>query len=137
VLSDDGYWLRLHSPEVAAAAPKPHTITCGKQPSDALREPTAGERCQTGVGQAESGAAWSLRTSLAPFAPAHGLFQHQFAATKLSDDGVRVNFEAVGGVKQTFAIRGHVVDLMNDAEENDEGSKWSVLGDFFRASDLR
>jgi len=24
---------------------------------------------------------------------------------------------------QTFAVRGHVVDLMNDAEENDEGSK--------------
>jgi hypothetical protein len=69
------------------------------------------------------GAASSLRTSLAPFAPAQGLFQHQFAATQLSDDGVRVNFEAVGGVKQTFAIRGHVVDLNYDAEENDEGSK--------------
>ena len=36
---------------------------------------------------------------------------------------VRVSFEAAGGAKQTFAIRGHVVDLMNDAEENDEGSK--------------
>jgi hypothetical protein len=69
------------------------------------------------------GAASSLRTSLAPFAPAQGLFQHQFAATQFSDDGVRVNFEAVGGVKQTFALRGHVVDLMYDAEENDEGSK--------------
>jgi hypothetical protein len=68
------------------------------------------------------GAASSLRTSL-PLAPAQGLLQHQFAATRLSDDGVRVNFEAVSGVKQTFAIRGHVVDLMHDAEENDEGSK--------------
>lgn len=36
---------------------------------------------------------------------------------------VRVSFEAAGGVKQTFAIRGHVVDLMSEAEENDEGSK--------------
>jgi hypothetical protein len=36
---------------------------------------------------------------------------------------VRVSFEAVGGVKQTFPIRGQVVDLINDAEENDEGSK--------------
>jgi hypothetical protein len=111
---------------VAAAAPKPPIITLSKaltNPFNGLREPTAGERCQTGVGQAESGAASSLRTSLAPFAPAHGLVQHQFAAAKLSDDGVRVNFEAVGGVKPTFAIRGHVVDLMNDAEENDEGSK--------------
>jgi len=50
---------------------------------------------------------------------------------------VRVSLEAVGGVKQTFAIRGQVVDLINDAEENDEGSKESVLGDFFRAPDLR
>jgi hypothetical protein len=36
---------------------------------------------------------------------------------------VRVSFEAAGGVKQTFAVRGHVVDLATDAEENDEGSK--------------
>jgi hypothetical protein len=36
---------------------------------------------------------------------------------------VRVSFEAAGAVKQTFAVRGHIVDLMNDAEENDEGSK--------------
>ena len=35
----------------------------------------------------------------------------------------RLSFESVGGVKQTFAIRGYDVDLMNDAEENDEGSK--------------
>jgi len=69
------------------------------------------------------GAASSLRTSLRATPPAQGLFQHQLAATKLSDDGVRVNFEVVGGVKQTFAIRGHVVELMYDAEENDEGSK--------------
>jgi hypothetical protein len=32
----------------------------------------------------------------------------------------RVSFEA-GGAKQTFAIRGHVVDVVNDAEE-DEGN---------------
>ena len=30
---------------------------------------------------------------------------------------VRVSFEPAGGAKQTFAIRGHVVDLVNDAEE--------------------
>ena len=35
----------------------------------------------------------------------------------------RVSFEPVGGAKQTFAIRGHVVDLVNDAEEEEEGSK--------------
>jgi hypothetical protein len=37
---------------------------------------------------------------------------------------VRVSFEPEGGAKQTFAIRGHVVDLVNDAEdEEEEGSK--------------
>lgn len=33
---------------------------------------------------------------------------------------VRVSFEAGGSAKETFAIRGHVVDLVNDAEEEDE-----------------
>jgi hypothetical protein len=36
---------------------------------------------------------------------------------------VRVSFEPAGGAKQTFAVRGHVVDLVNDAEEEEEGSK--------------
>ena len=36
---------------------------------------------------------------------------------------VRVSFEAAGSTKQTFAIRGHVVDLVNDVEDEDEGSK--------------
>jgi len=37
---------------------------------------------------------------------------------------VRVSFEPEGGAKQTFAIRGHVVDLVNDAEDDEEeGSK--------------
>jgi hypothetical protein len=36
---------------------------------------------------------------------------------------MRVSFEAAGGTRQTFAIRGHVVDLVNDAEEDEEGSK--------------
>jgi hypothetical protein len=36
---------------------------------------------------------------------------------------VRVSFEAGSSAKQTFAIRGHVVDLVNDAEEEEEGSK--------------
>jgi len=35
----------------------------------------------------------------------------------------RVSFQTAGGAKQTFAIRGHVVDLVNDAEEEDEGTK--------------
>jgi hypothetical protein len=36
---------------------------------------------------------------------------------------IRVSFEAAGMAKQTFAIRGHVVDVVNDAEEDEEGSK--------------
>jgi hypothetical protein len=36
---------------------------------------------------------------------------------------VRVSFEPGGSAKVTFAIRGHVVDLVNDAEEEEEGSK--------------
>ena len=36
---------------------------------------------------------------------------------------VGASFEAIGGVKQICAIRGQVVDLTNDAQENDEGSK--------------
>jgi len=35
---------------------------------------------------------------------------------------VRVSFETADGGKQTFAIRGHVVDMVNDDEE-EEGSK--------------
>jgi hypothetical protein len=37
-------------------------------------------------------------------------------------DPVRVSFDLTGG-KQTFAIRGHVVDLVSDAEEEEEGTK--------------
>lgn len=33
---------------------------------------------------------------------------------------VRVAFEAPGAAKQTFAIRGHVVDLVNDSEDGDD-----------------
>jgi hypothetical protein len=33
---------------------------------------------------------------------------------------IRVSFEAPGSDKQTFAIRGHIVDLVNDAVEDDE-----------------
>lgn len=36
---------------------------------------------------------------------------------------VRVTFEPAGGTRQSFAIRGHVVDLVNDAEDDDDGSK--------------
>jgi hypothetical protein len=107
---------------VAAAAPKPPMITVGKALTNRPKS-CANRVWPNWSGAGGVGAASSLRTSLAPFAPAQGLFQHQFTATQLSDDGVRVNFEVVGGVKQTFAIRGHVVDLMYDAEENDEGSK--------------
>lgn len=34
-------------------------------------------------------------------------------------DPARVSFEAAGVAKQTYAIRGHVVDLVNDAEDED------------------
>jgi hypothetical protein len=33
---------------------------------------------------------------------------------------VRVSFQGVGGEKQTFSIRGHVVDLVNDTEEEED-----------------
>jgi hypothetical protein len=36
---------------------------------------------------------------------------------------VRVSFATGGGAKQTFAIRGHVVDVVSDAEEEEEGSR--------------
>jgi hypothetical protein len=36
---------------------------------------------------------------------------------------VRVSFEVSGGTRQTFAIRGHVVDLVNDPPEEEEGSR--------------
>jgi len=35
---------------------------------------------------------------------------------------VRVSFEAPGNDKQTFAIRGHVADIVHDAEEDEEAS---------------
>jgi len=35
----------------------------------------------------------------------------------------RVSFEASGTSKQTFAIRGHVVDVVNDVEDEDAGSQ--------------
>ena len=36
---------------------------------------------------------------------------------------VRVTFEPAGAPKQTFAIRGHVVDLMTEEEEDEEATK--------------
>jgi len=36
---------------------------------------------------------------------------------------VRVSFEAPGADRQTFAIRGHVADIVIDAEEDEEASK--------------
>jgi len=33
---------------------------------------------------------------------------------------VRVSFERAGSAKETYAIRGHVVDVVNDAEEEEE-----------------
>jgi hypothetical protein len=33
---------------------------------------------------------------------------------------VRVSFERAGGAKETYAIRGHVVDLVNDAQDDEE-----------------
>jgi hypothetical protein len=36
---------------------------------------------------------------------------------------IRVSFEAPGSDKQTFAIRGHIADIVNDDEEDEEASK--------------
>jgi hypothetical protein len=36
---------------------------------------------------------------------------------------VRVSFQPAGQARQTFAIRGHVVDLVNDAEEEEERAR--------------
>ena len=36
---------------------------------------------------------------------------------------VRVSFEPQGEAKQTFAVRGHAVDLVNDADDEEEGTK--------------
>ena len=36
---------------------------------------------------------------------------------------VRLTFEPVGGVKQTFVIRGHVVDVVNDGDQDEDGSE--------------
>ena len=36
---------------------------------------------------------------------------------------MRVTFESAGTGKQTFSIRGHVVDVVNDAEEDEEASR--------------
>ena len=36
---------------------------------------------------------------------------------------IRVSFETPGADKQTFAIRGHVADIVNDYEEDEEASK--------------
>jgi len=45
------------------------------------------------------------------------------ACTAWQRSPVRVSFETAGSAKQTFAIRGHVVDVVNDAEDEEEGSK--------------
>lgn len=37
---------------------------------------------------------------------------------------VRVSFESAGsGAKQTFSLRGHIVDLINDSEDDEDASK--------------
>ena len=36
---------------------------------------------------------------------------------------MRVSFEPQGEAKQTFAVRGHAVDLVNDVDEEEEGTK--------------
>jgi hypothetical protein len=36
---------------------------------------------------------------------------------------MRVSFEPQGEAKQTFTVRGHAVDLVNDADEEEEGTK--------------
>jgi hypothetical protein len=34
----------------------------------------------------------------------------------------RVSFEGTGSAKKTYAVRGHVVEVVNDAEEEEEGA---------------
>jgi hypothetical protein len=36
---------------------------------------------------------------------------------------VRVSFEPPGAAKQTYSVRGHIVDMVNDAEEEEEAAK--------------
>lgn len=36
---------------------------------------------------------------------------------------VRVSFETAGAARQTFAIRGHVVDVVSEMEDEEEGTK--------------
>jgi hypothetical protein len=36
---------------------------------------------------------------------------------------IRVSFDAPGSDKQTFAIRGHIADIVNDDEDDEEASK--------------
>jgi hypothetical protein len=36
---------------------------------------------------------------------------------------VRVSFEQAGSAKERYAIRGRVLDVVNDAQEEEEGSK--------------
>jgi hypothetical protein len=36
---------------------------------------------------------------------------------------MRVSFEPSGQARQTFVVRGHVVDLVNETDEEEEASK--------------
>ena len=45
------------------------------------------------------------------------------AAPSWERSPARVSFEPPGSAKQTFAIRGHVVDLVSDVEEEEDASK--------------
>jgi hypothetical protein len=64
-----------------------------------------------------------LKKSLANAAVAENAAADSACAVPLWQRGpARVSFDA-GGEKQTFAIRGHVVDLVSDGEEDEEASK--------------
>ena len=60
-----------------------------------------------------------LRKQLSGTLPDESVPDSACAAPVWQRDPARVSFEAAGVAKQTYAIRGHVVDVVNDAEDDD------------------
>ena len=61
-----------------------------------------------------------LKTKVGEGVPDDGSMDSACPAPVWQRGPVRVSFEPASGVKQTFAVRGHAVDLVNDAEEEDQ-----------------
>jgi len=60
-----------------------------------------------------------LRKQLSGTLPDESVPDSACVAPVWQRDPARVSFEAAGVAKQTYAIRGHVVDVVNDAEDDD------------------